>query len=78
MSEPNIDEIVYTIFKDVLKVTEITNETSFYDLGGDSVLSGIITGKINKSLDLDIGLSVIMRIDNIGDIINEIKKELDN
>ncbi|WP_308214610.1 non-ribosomal peptide synthetase [[Mycobacterium] manitobense] len=53
------EEIVADIYAEVLGVDRVGVDTSFFDLGGDSLSAMRVIGKINMTLDIDLSVRAI-------------------
>ncbi|MEV3904904.1 amino acid adenylation domain-containing protein [Mycobacterium sp. NPDC050551] len=53
------EEVVADIYAEVLGVERVGVDTSFFDLGGDSLSAMRVIGKINMTLDIDLSVRAI-------------------
>lgn len=52
-------ELLVGIFRDVLRLPELTAETDFYEAGGDSLTAFQITGRLQELLGADVPVSLV-------------------
>jgi acyl carrier protein len=66
MSEPNrrTDEIVGDIWKEFLKVPDVSPEDNFLDLGGNSLRAGEIAARLRRELGVDVPIDVVLSEDS--------------
>ncbi|MCH0565875.1 acyl carrier protein [Streptomyces sp. MUM 2J] len=55
----DIVELLVGIFRDVLRLPELTPETDFYEAGGDSLTAFQITGRLQEHLGADVPVSLV-------------------
>jgi acyl carrier protein len=52
-------DLLVGIFRDVLRLPELTCETDFYEAGGDSLTAFQITGRLQEVLGADVPVSLV-------------------
>ncbi|MER6628644.1 acyl carrier protein [Streptomyces sp. NPDC000987] len=55
----NTVEVLVGIFRDVLRLPELTADTDFYEAGGDSLTAFQITGRLQEILGADVPVSLV-------------------
>ncbi|QLJ03469.1 acyl carrier protein [Streptomyces sp. NEAU-sy36] len=52
-------DLLVEIFRDVLRLPDLTEETDFYEAGGDSLTAFQITGRLQEVLGADVPVSLV-------------------
>ncbi|MEW2619085.1 acyl carrier protein [Streptomyces sp. NPDC048106] len=52
-------DLLVGIFRDVLRLPDLTAETDFYEAGGDSLTAFQITGRLQEVLGADVPVSLV-------------------
>ncbi|MEV7502236.1 acyl carrier protein [Streptomyces sp. NPDC093018] len=52
-------DLLVDIFRDVLRLPDLTAETDFYEAGGDSLTAFQITGRLQEVLGADVPVSLV-------------------
>lgn len=52
-------DLLLGIFRDVLRLPEMTCDTDFYEAGGDSLTAFQITGRLQEALGADVPVSLV-------------------
>jgi acyl carrier protein len=52
-------DLLVGIFQDVLGLPDLTEDTDFYEAGGDSLTAFQITGRLQESLGADVPVSLV-------------------
>lgn len=77
ISPKNIQDAVFTIWQDVLKMTDIEWEDGFFDVGGDSLLAVTVADRIKHELTCEFSVTDLFEystIKNISQYITEQRK----
>jgi len=75
------EDLIITIFKNVLKVRDINVNDNFFDLGGHSLLATQLVSRIREAFEIDLPINNIFELETIQDLASEIdniRKEDDN
>ncbi|MFJ6836210.1 acyl carrier protein [Streptomyces sp. NPDC091209] len=52
-------DLLVGIFREVLRLPDLTAETDFYEAGGDSLTAFQITGRLQEELGADVPVSLV-------------------
>ncbi|MGW7263254.1 acyl carrier protein [Streptomyces sp. NPDC054842] len=52
-------DLLVDIFRDVLGLPDLTEDTDFYEAGGDSLTAFQITGRLEEALGADVPVSLV-------------------
>ncbi|TWV53852.1 acyl carrier protein [Streptomyces misionensis] len=52
-------DLLVEIFRDVLRLPDLTERTDFYEAGGDSLTAFQITGRLQEVLGADVPVSLV-------------------
>ncbi|MCX8130967.1 MAG: SDR family NAD(P)-dependent oxidoreductase [Clostridia bacterium] len=66
--QSEVEKSVLKIWKDVLKVENISTEDGFFDIGGDSVLAVTVVQRIKTELDVDLAVTMLFKYSNIKEL----------
>ncbi|MCP5063935.1 MAG: amino acid adenylation domain-containing protein, partial [Ignavibacteriae bacterium] len=75
------EELVITIFKNILKVENISIYDNFFELGGHSLLATQLVSRVREAFAIDLPINNIFELETIKDLaseIDEIRKNGDN
>jgi hypothetical protein len=72
---PN-EKIIYDIWSESLKTTDISPTDNFFDVGGNSLMAISVFSKIGSAFNLDLGLRVFFDSPRIKDLAEVIEIEL--
>ncbi|SDD51981.1 polyketide synthase PksJ/polyketide synthase PksN [Paenibacillus sp. CF095] len=78
MSETETEQVIVTIWKDVIGVNEINMEDGFFDVGGDSFTAVTAADRISSKLDCEIKVTDLFEYANIRELskfILDLKRE---
>ncbi|BBB92541.1 MAG TPA: non-ribosomal peptide synthetase [Methylomusa anaerophila] len=67
-SKSNIEDRVLKIWKDVLKVSNITPRDGFFDVGGDSILAVVAAQRIKAELNCDFTVTTLFKYPTVQEI----------
>ena len=71
-----IEELLVTIWRDVMKLDQVSVLDNFIPLGGDSLVAMLLTTRINKELGLDLPVNLIFSRSNIRSYANYLENHL--
>lgn len=63
-----IEEKIFKIWSEVLKIENISIEDHFFNIGGDSLLAVIVIDRIRKDFDCDINITSLFKYSNIKEL----------
>ncbi|CAK7286666.1 MULTISPECIES: acyl carrier protein [Streptomyces] len=58
-SSTSTTDLLVEIFRDVLRLPDLTAHTDFYEAGGDSLTAFQITGRLQEVLGADVPVSLV-------------------
>ncbi|WP_408895225.1 amino acid adenylation domain-containing protein [Paenibacillus taichungensis] len=65
VSENELEEIISEIWKSILKVNKVSFQSSFFDLGGNSLLLATLATQMRKKLSVKISMKDLFRLTTI-------------
>ncbi|BCZ25601.1 hypothetical protein MTY59_54560 [Mycobacterium senriense] len=67
-----LEEILATIYAQVLGLDQVSINDSFFDLGGDSLLAMRLSGAINTTLDADVSVPTVFDAPTVAQLVGHI------
>lgn len=65
LPQSQIEERILRIWKETLKIDEISTKDGFFQIGGDSILAVMAIDKINEELGLNLNVTILFKYSNI-------------
>lgn len=68
------EDLLSTLFKNVLDIDTISLEDNFFELGGHSLKATQLVSRIREAFQMDLPINIIFEADNLSDLAKEIDK----
>lgn len=75
-SRENVEEVVMSVWKDILELQALGRDDDLLDMGGASILAELIASKLQETLDVDLTGSDVLRHPTVAQLSEQIAASL--
>ena len=64
----NVRQVVHQLFEEILERKDFDDDTSFFEIGGQSILLGVLQDELAKKLNLNLSFEELFEFSTVNEI----------